>query len=117
MAPTLPLSKDWRFAISHPKEFIIGDVLKRITTRSKLYDFCGHYAFISHIESKNILESEGDSFGYLQCKMSSINLSATKFGTLFLDPMIDQQLVLNGFLSTSWMSRVMLFRNKPRLVA
>ena len=26
VAPTLPLLKDWRFATSHPKKLIIGDV-------------------------------------------------------------------------------------------
>ena len=46
--------------------------------------------------------------GCLQYKKSSINLSAIKFGTLFLEPMIDQQLVLNRFLGTSLMSRVLL---------
>ena len=29
-------------------------------------------------------------------------------GQQFLDPMIDQQLVLSGFLETSWMSQEML---------
>ena len=55
------LLKDWRFASSHPKELTIGDESKGVTTRSKFHDFCGQFAFISHIEPKNILEAEGDS--------------------------------------------------------
>ena len=70
---------------------------------------CGNFAFISHFEPKNILEAEGDSYWLLAMQEeSSINLSATKFGTLFLDLMIDQPLILNGSLGTSWMSRAML---------
>ena len=63
--PTQPLSKDWRFASNHPKDLIIGDVSKGITTRSKLHDLYGHFAFISHIEPKNILEVEADSYWLL----------------------------------------------------
>ena len=57
-----PLPKDWRYASNHPKDLIIGDVSKGVTTRSKLHYFCGKFAFISHIEQKNILEAEGDSY-------------------------------------------------------
>ena len=62
MAPTLPHPKYWRFATSHPKELITGDVSKGVTTCSKLHDFCRYFAFISQIEPKNILEAEGDSY-------------------------------------------------------
>ena len=63
--PPQPLPKDWRFTPHHLKDLIIGDVLKEVTTRSKLHDLCGHYAFISHFEPKNILEAEGDSYWLL----------------------------------------------------
>jgi len=56
---------DWRFTPYHPKDLIIGDVSKGVTTRSKLHDLCDHYAFISHFEPKNILEIEGDSYWLL----------------------------------------------------
>ena len=62
MEPTQPLPKDWRFASNHPKDLIIGDVYNGVTTQSKLYDLCGHFAFISHIKPKNILEAEADSY-------------------------------------------------------
>ena len=63
--PTRPLPKDWRFTPHHPKDLIIDDVSKGVTTRSKLLDLCGHYTFISHFEPKNILEAEGDSYWLL----------------------------------------------------
>ena len=44
--PTQPLSKDWRYNPHHPKDLIIGKVSKGVTTRSKLHDLCGNYAFI-----------------------------------------------------------------------
>ena len=103
MAPTLLLPKDWRFTTCHPKKLIIDDVSKGVITRSKLYDFCGHFAFISHIEPKRVTH-----IGCLQCKKSSINLSVTKFGNLFLDSMIDQSLVLIEFLGISLMNREIL---------
>jgi len=59
--PTQPHPKDWRYATNHPKDLIIGDVSKGITTRSKLHVLCGYFVFISYIEPKNILEIEGDS--------------------------------------------------------
>ena len=40
--PSQPLPKDWRYATSHPKDLIIGDVSKGVSTRSKLHDLCGH---------------------------------------------------------------------------
>ena len=63
--PTQPLPNDWRFTSNHPKDLIIGDVSKRVTTRSKLYNLCDHFAFISYIEPKNILKAEADSYWLL----------------------------------------------------
>ena len=60
--PTQPLPKNWRYATSHHKDLIIGDVSKRVTIRPKLHDIYFHFAFISHILSKNILEAEGNSY-------------------------------------------------------
>ena len=63
--PSQPLLKDWRYATSHPKDLIIGDVSKGVTTCSKLHNFCGHFALISHIKPKNTLKAEGDSYWLL----------------------------------------------------
>ena len=63
--PSQPLSKDWRYATSHPKDFIISDVSKEVSATPNSMILCGHYAFISHIEPKNILEAEGDSYWLL----------------------------------------------------
>ena len=63
--PTQSRPKDWGYVTSHPKDLIIDDVSKGGNTRSKLHDICGHFVFISHIEPKNILEAEGDSYWLL----------------------------------------------------
>ena len=57
-----PLPKNWRYTSSHPKELIINDVSKGVSTWSKLHDICGSLAFISHIEPKNIHKAELDSY-------------------------------------------------------
>ena len=61
MQLTLSLLKNWKYTTTHPKDLILSDVSERITTRSKLHDIWGHYAFFSHIDPKNIFETEGDS--------------------------------------------------------
>ena len=112
MEPTQPLPKDWRFASNHPKDLIIGDVSKGVTTRSKLHDLCGYFAFISQLSPKTSSKPRLIHIGCLQCKKSSINLNVIKFDILFLDPMIDQLLVLNKFLGISSTSWVMLLEIK-----
>ena len=59
--PTQSLLKDWKYASSHPKDLIIGDVFQEVFFRSKLQDLCGHFIFILHIEPKNIHEADVDS--------------------------------------------------------
>ena len=39
---TQPLQKDWRYATSHVKYLIIGDISKGINNKSRLHDICGH---------------------------------------------------------------------------
>ena len=46
--------------------------------------------------------------GYLVCKRSSINSSVTQYRDLFLDPKIDQPLVLSGCLKIRQLNRVIL---------
>ena len=85
-----PLPKDWRYATNHPKELILGDVSNGVTTRSKLHDLCGNFAFISHFEPKSILEAEADSYWLLAMQEELNQFERTKFGTLFLGLTIDQ---------------------------
>ena len=45
---TLP--KEWRYVSSHPKDLILGDPSKGVTTRSSFRNTCEHAAFIFQIE-------------------------------------------------------------------
>jgi len=93
--------KDWRFATSHPKELIIGDVSKGVTTRSKLHDFCGRFAFIAHIEPKNIVEAEGNSYSLLAMQEELNQFERNQVWHVILRPH-DRPTI-----STKW-----IFRNK-----
>ncbi|KAH9704489.1 hypothetical protein KPL70_011489 [Citrus sinensis] len=55
---TLP--KEWRYVSSHPKDVILGDPSRGITTRSSLRNTCEHNAFISQIEPKSFEDEEND---------------------------------------------------------
>ena len=105
--PTQPLPKDWRFTPHHLKDLIIGDVSKGVTTRSKPMTFAAILHSFLILSPKISSKLRATHIGYLSCKKSLINLSATKFGILFLGPMIDQLSVLNEFLGISWMSQNM----------
>ncbi|KAH9670880.1 hypothetical protein KPL70_017145 [Citrus sinensis] len=55
---TLP--KEWRYVSSHPKDVILGDPSRGVTTRSSLRNTCEHAAFISQIEPKSFADAEND---------------------------------------------------------
>ena len=57
-SPTLP--KEWRYVSSHPKDVVLGDPSRGVTTRSSLRNTCEHAAFISQIELKSFADVEND---------------------------------------------------------
>jgi hypothetical protein len=44
----------------HPVDQILGDISKRVTTRSQLANFCEHYSFVSSIEPFRVEEALKD---------------------------------------------------------
>ncbi|KAH9671200.1 hypothetical protein KPL70_017266 [Citrus sinensis] len=54
------LPKEWRYISSHPKDVILGDPSRGVTTRSSLRNTCEHAAFISQIEPKSFADAEND---------------------------------------------------------
>ncbi|KAH9734288.1 Integrase catalytic domain-containing protein [Citrus sinensis] len=54
------LPKEWRYVSSYPKDVILGDRSRGITTRSSLRNTCEHNAFISQIEPKFFADAEND---------------------------------------------------------
>ena len=63
-SPTLP--KEWRYVSSHPKDVILGDPSRGVTTRSSLKNTCEHAAFISQIEPKSFADAENDESWILE---------------------------------------------------
>jgi len=51
--------RPWKHQSSHPQ--ILSDLNTGVQTRSKLKNFCTFYAFLSHIEPKNVNEALVDS--------------------------------------------------------
>ena len=49
-----------RYVSSHPKDLILGDLSRGVTTRSSLKNTCEHDAFISQIEPKFFAKAEND---------------------------------------------------------
>ena len=47
----LPL--ECRTSKDPPIDNIIGDIIKGVTTRSKISNFCCHHAYVSQVEPKN----------------------------------------------------------------
>ena len=57
----MEFSKDWQYKKDHPKDLILGDTSKGVTTRSQLKPII-NLAFISQIEPKNIDDALSDEF-------------------------------------------------------
>lgn len=51
------LPSAWKSSKYHPIDNIIGDITKGVTTRSKISNFCYHFAFVSQVEPKNTKEA------------------------------------------------------------
>ena len=115
--PTQPLLTNWRYATSHRKDHIIGDVSKGKITRSKLHDIYGHFAFISHIKPKNIVEAEGDSYWLLIMQEELNQFERNQVWCLiprpYDRPTIGTKQIFRNKLDESGN----IIRNKPRLMA
>ena len=56
-----PAPRAWKHYRYHPLDQILIDLNSRVQTRSRLENFCAFYAFLSHIEPKNVYEALADS--------------------------------------------------------
>jgi len=56
-----PVRRTWKHKKSHPLDQILTTLNFGVQTRSKLKNFCAFYAFLSHIEPKNVCEALTDS--------------------------------------------------------
>lgn len=65
----IPL-KELRYVSSHPPRLIIGNLFKGTRIRASLRNISGHFAFVSQIEPKSLLEAVKDENGVWPYKMS-----------------------------------------------
>ncbi|KAH9670869.1 Integrase catalytic domain-containing protein [Citrus sinensis] len=112
---TLP--KEWRYVSSHPKDVILGDPSRGITTRSSLRNTCEHNAFISQIEPKSFEDAENDE-SWIMAMQEELN-QFERNNVWELVPKPEHQSVIG----TKWVFRnkmdesSVVVRNKARLVA
>jgi hypothetical protein len=60
-APWAPPPQVWAtIQRNNPVDQILGDISKRVTTRSRLANFCEHYSFVSSIETFRVEEALQD---------------------------------------------------------
>ncbi|KAH9791901.1 hypothetical protein KPL71_003915 [Citrus sinensis] len=112
---TLP--KEWKYVSSHPKDLILSDPSRSITTRSSLRNTCEHAAFISQIEPKSFADAENDEFWIMAMQEELNQFERNKVWELVPKP--EHQ----SIIGTKWVFRNkmdesgVVVRNKARLVA
>ncbi|KAH9743819.1 hypothetical protein KPL70_003436 [Citrus sinensis] len=112
---TLP--KEWRYVSSHPKDVILGDPSRGVTTRSSLRNTCEHAAFISQIEPKSFADAENDE-SWIMAMQEELN-QFERNNVWELVPNPEHQ----SIIGTKWVFRNkmdesgVIVRNKARLVA
>jgi hypothetical protein len=100
----------------HPVNSILGDIHKRVTTRSQVAQFCEHYSFVSSIEPYRVEDALRDSDWVLAMQEELNNF--TRNEVWHLVPRPNQNVV-----GTKWVFRNkqddhgVVIRNKARLVA
>ncbi|KAH9697228.1 hypothetical protein KPL71_023524 [Citrus sinensis] len=115
ISQTLP--KEWRYVSSHPKDVILGDPSRGVTTRSSLRNTCEHNAFISQIEPKSFEDAENDE-SWIMAMQEELN-QFERNNVWELVPKPEHQSVIG----TKWIFRNkmdesgVVVRNKARLVA
>ncbi|KAK9217771.1 hypothetical protein WN943_006399 [Citrus x changshan-huyou] len=112
---TLP--KEWRYVSSHPKDVILGDPSRGVTTRSSFRNTCEHAAFISQIEPKSFADVENDE-SWIMAMQEELN-QFERNNVWELVPNPEHQ----SIIGTKWVFRNkmdesgVVVRNKARLVA
>ena len=57
-----PLPKEWRYNPDHPKDLIIGDPFKGVTTRTSLRNISNNFSFVSQMEPKKFKKAKHNDF-------------------------------------------------------
>jgi hypothetical protein len=101
---------------NHPVDQILGDISKRLTTRSRLANFCEHYSFVSSIEPFRVEEALQYPDWVLAMQEELNNFKRNEVWSLVPHPK-------QNIVGTKWVFRNkqdeygVVTRNKARLVA
>jgi transposase InsO family protein len=88
----------------HPVNFILGDIHKGVTTRSRVAHFCEHYSFVSSIEPYRIEDALRDPDWVVAMQEELNNFIRNEVWHLV--PRLNQNVVPSGYSATSKMSMV-----------
>lgn len=111
------LPDEWKTVKDRPIENILGDISKGVITRSKISNFCHHYAFVSQIEPKNSKDALFDEHWFLAMQEELNQFKRNEVWDL-VPPPRDHRVI-----GTKWVFRNKLdengiiTRNKAHLVA
>jgi hypothetical protein len=100
---------------NHPVDQILGDISKRVTTRSRLANFCEHYSFVSSIEPFRVEEALQDPDWVLAMREEFNNFKRNEVWSLVPRPK-------QNVVGTKWVflnkqdEHGVVTRNKARLV-
>jgi hypothetical protein len=101
---------------NHPVDQILGDISKRVTTRSRLANLCEHYTFVSYIEPLRVEEALQDPNWVLAMQEELNNFKRNEVRSLVPRPK-------QNVVGTKWVfnnkqdEHGVVTRNKARLVA
>ena len=73
------MTKEWRYALSYPKDLILGDLEQGVKTRSFINLF-NNLAFVSQIEPKSFKDAENDEFWILAMQEELNQFGRNKVG-------------------------------------
>ncbi|KAH9698155.1 hypothetical protein KPL71_023904 [Citrus sinensis] len=115
ISQTLP--KEWRYVSSHPKDVILGDPSRGVTTRSSLRNTCEHNAFISQIEPKSFEDAENDESWIMAMQEELNQFERNNVWELVPKPEHQSVIGIKWIFRNKMDESGVVVRNKARLVA
>ncbi|VFQ90219.1 unnamed protein product [Cuscuta campestris] len=98
-----PMPRAWKTSKDHPLDKVIGDINRKVSTRSSLRDTVGHMAFVSQIEPTTISEAIDDEHWTL----------AMQEGARFNENALLEQVGIRNFVPTPQQQRPTITSMSP----
>ena len=111
------LPKEWRFALNHPRDLIIGDPSQSIRTWSSFRDNLDYLAFVSQTEPSCIEEAENDPNWMLVMQEELNQFERNNVWTLVCRPLDHPIIGTKCIFRNKLDENENIIRNKARLIA